>query len=196
MTTYFTADSHFGHAAIIKLCNRPFAGLTEHDQALIEAWNSVVQPSDTVWHLGDFAYKQSPKLIRRIFDQLHGTKHVILGNHDTKGPAKRTGTEQLPWASQQHYAEVVEDGQRIIMFHYGMRTWPGMHCGSVHLYGHSHGRLPGTRQCIDVGVDNIGFVPQTWPQIRARLELLPPLAAIDGTDAVRALGIETEGVTP
>jgi calcineurin-like phosphoesterase family protein len=180
MTVFFTADHHFGHAAILKMCGRPFAGLTEHDHGLIEAWNSVVQPDDEVWHLGDFAYKQSPKLIRKIFDQLNGRKHLVYGNHDWKGPGRQTGVEQLPWASQQSYAETTVEGQRLILFHYAMRVWPGMHRGSVHLYGHSHGRIPADWHSIDVGVDSVGYVPQTWPQIRERLEAIPPEDVVAG----------------
>ena len=32
---YFTSDLHFGHANIIRLCNRPFADADEMDEALI-----------------------------------------------------------------------------------------------------------------------------------------------------------------
>lgn len=188
--TFFTADTHFMHAGIIGMCDRPFATIEEHDRALIENWNCVVGRDDVVWHLGDFVHRSSPKLTRRIFDQLHGTKHLIIGNHDTKGDPQHhpTSTEQLPWASQQHYAETVQDGVRIVMFHYGMRVWPGMHHGSVQLYGHSHGRLPGSRLCIDVGVDNFYYAPATWPEIKARLDMLPELDLVKGTDAVEEMG--------
>lgn len=175
--TFFTADSHFGHANIIRLCNRPFADIAEHDRVLVDSWNAVVQPQDIVWHLGDFSYSKHPKATRRVFEQLNGHKRLVLGNHDFRG-----GTKFLPWESVQHYAETSIEGVRIVMFHYGMRVWPGMHHGSVMLYGHSHGRLPGNAQSMDVGVDVMGFAPVTWPQIRARLAELPPLRFTDGTD--------------
>lgn len=174
---FFISDTHFGHANIIRMCNRPFAGLEEHDRLLVESWNAVVQPGDVVWHLGDFARGLDAKASRRVFEQLRGHKRLILGNHDFRG-----GTRSLGWESVQHYAETSIDGTRICLFHYGMRVWPGMHHGSVMLYGHSHGRLPGNRQSMDIGVDVMGFSPVTWPQIRARLEELPPLTFRDGTD--------------
>lgn len=62
-----------------------------------------------------------------------------------------------------------------------------MRRSAVQLYGHSHGNLPGTRQCIDVGVDNFGYAPATWPQIKARLALLPALDFRDDTDEVDQL---------
>jgi calcineurin-like phosphoesterase family protein len=55
--TWFIADTHFGHASILRFCSRPWQSIEDHDQALIELWNSVVAPGDTIFHLGDFAYK-------------------------------------------------------------------------------------------------------------------------------------------
>lgn len=83
----FTSDTHFGHAAVINLCSRPFTSVDEMDQEMIERWNAAVRPSDTVWHLGDFAHKCRPDRINWIFSRLNGTKHLIVGNHD-KRPAK------------------------------------------------------------------------------------------------------------
>jgi calcineurin-like phosphoesterase family protein len=174
---FFTADTHFGHANIIRMCDRPFSSIEEHDRILVENWNAVVAKDDVVWHLGDFSHSRDPKAARRVFEQLNGHKRLVLGNHDFRG-----GTRSLGWESVQHYAETSIDGTRIVMFHYGMRVWPGMHHGAVMLYGHSHGRLPGNAQSMDVGVDVMGFAPATWPQIRARLAELPPLEFRDGTD--------------
>lgn len=33
---FFTSDSHWGHKAIIKLCNRPYASVEEMNQKLID----------------------------------------------------------------------------------------------------------------------------------------------------------------
>jgi hypothetical protein len=45
---------------------------------------------------------------------------------------------------------------------------PHMHRGDLHLYGHSHGTLPGTAASTDVGVDCFGFRPVTLDEIRVR----------------------------
>ena len=51
-----------------------------HDEMLTEKWNSVVQPDDTVLHLGDFAFKG----IERYTKDLNGNKILLRGNHDYK----------------------------------------------------------------------------------------------------------------
>lgn len=170
MTTFFTADSHFGHCGIIDMCGRPYADIDEHDRGLVDAWNAVVQPGDEVWHLGDFAYRAKPQRVWQLFDQLNGSKHLVKGNHDFKGP-----TLQLPWASVHELTETTVDGQVLVLCHYALRTWRNIRRGAIHLFGHSHGNMPGSRQSMDVGVDSTGYAPVTLPQIRSMLAQLPEL---------------------
>ena len=53
--TWFTSDPHFGHANIIRFCDRPFDDVQAMNDALVHRWNAVVQPEDTVYVLGDVA---------------------------------------------------------------------------------------------------------------------------------------------
>lgn len=165
----FTADLHLGHANIIKSCNRPFADVGEMDRYLIDMWNTVVAPRDTVYMLGDFANwrLKSPALLE-YFDALQGDKHLIIGNHD------HDATKALPWASVAHRSFVKIDGQELILDHYAGRTWNKSHHGSVQLFGHSHGQMPGNSHQLDVGVDCWGYMPVAWPEIQQRLATLPP----------------------
>ncbi len=79
--TFFTADLHLGHAKIIEFepARQHFASIEEHDQAIIDNWNSVVRKKDTVWVLGDVCFKKD-KL--ELLEQMNGYKHLVLGNHD------------------------------------------------------------------------------------------------------------------
>ncbi|WP_185982580.1 metallophosphoesterase [Aureimonas mangrovi] len=165
--TFFVSDTHFGHERIIELSGRPYADVHEMNAAMTACWNSVVRPEDTVWHLGDFAYrsKNGPET---YFHKLHGIKHLIVGNHDGEP------TRNLPWASVQQMAEISVDSQRIFLCHYPVLEWPGYHRGAVHLFGHVHGSRPGMPNSLDVGVDAVGFVPIQMPEIMRRLEALRP----------------------
>ena len=54
---YFIADMHLGHDNIIRLCGRPFKYVEDMDAAIINNWNSRVKDEDTVYILGDIAFK-------------------------------------------------------------------------------------------------------------------------------------------
>lgn len=81
--TFFTSDTHFGHANIIRFCNRPFQNVEEMNEVLIENWNKVVSKDDTVFHLGDFAFGGS-SVWNSIIPRLNGHINLIIGNHDRK----------------------------------------------------------------------------------------------------------------
>jgi len=167
-TTWFTADPHFGHRNILAMEGRPFASIEEHDEALILAWNSRVRPSHEIFVIGDFAMNSSAERCQEIFARLNGRKHLIIGNHDK---ARHTG---LSWATDPaDLRTVVLDGVRLVLCHYGMRTWPGAWRGALHLYGHSHGKLPPTSRSCDVGVDAWGYRPVSLPEIKERLAATP-----------------------
>lgn len=57
MRTWFTADTHFGHAAILRHCRRPIADVAAMDSAIIDRINQRVATDDTLYHLGDFAFR-------------------------------------------------------------------------------------------------------------------------------------------
>ena len=78
---YFTSDTHFSHEKIIEYSHRPFTDTNEMNVALIDNWNSVVTPDDTVYHLGDFAMSPRDR-IPEFVSQLNGNIILIKGNHD------------------------------------------------------------------------------------------------------------------
>ncbi len=78
---FFVSDTHFGHKNILTFS--PLRGeiktIEQHDDILVQAWNTVVNPNDTVYHLGDVAFSQ--KALGNIA-RCNGHKHLIKGNHD------------------------------------------------------------------------------------------------------------------
>ena len=179
MRTYFTADTHFGHARIIGFADRPFVSVDEMDECLIANWNARVRRRDTVYHLGDFALGRVER-IREVFSRLNGTKHLLLGNHDRAG--EMTG---LGWASVQHYLRRSVDGVTFCMLHYPMLTWERRsrnavdRVASVNLFGHVHSTPDDPKHAwdrcqYDVGVDNNAFAPISSQEIVAKLRARVP----------------------
>ena len=167
MNVFFTADTHFGHANIIKLSKRPFASVEEMDEALIERWNARVGPEDRVYHLGDFCFKGSKKAARYL-DRLDGRVTLIKGNHDTEN------TALLPrWEGAHDILELRLEGERLALCHYPMLEWPGAFKRALHLHGHTHGRVSPHRRRADVGVDVWGYGPVLLAEILTRLESAP-----------------------
>ena len=81
--TWFTSDQHFGHANIIKYCNRPFKSVEEMDAAMVERWNKTVGKDDMVWCLGDICLGDRSRL-KDLVSSLNGRINLVMGNHDTK----------------------------------------------------------------------------------------------------------------
>jgi calcineurin-like phosphoesterase family protein len=80
---WVTSDTHFFHENIIQYCGRPFANAELMNECLVENWNSVVKPGDKVYHLGDVAMgKGYIEELGTLMAKLHGSKRLIVGNHD------------------------------------------------------------------------------------------------------------------
>lgn len=154
MKTWITSDTHFLHANILKYSpdTRPFTTAQEMTTALIEDWNSKVSYTDTVYHLGDFAFTNI-ETATTIANQLNGRIILIQGNHDTKFVKHETFCKKFESIHQYH--EFKYNKVNIILCHYPILRWNRMHYGSVHFYGHVHGRPTGLEKyrACDVGID-------------------------------------------
>jgi calcineurin-like phosphoesterase family protein len=160
---WFTADHHFGHAGARNLYRRPFASIAGMDREMLQRWNAAVQPGDEVWHLGDFAVRQSAERVDALLRALHGRKHLVVGNNDN--PAV---TASACWQSVQPYAELTVEDRQLVLCHYPFRTWRDSGRGAINLHGHSHGRLKPLPRQFDVGVDAWGFRPVELAEIIQR----------------------------
>ena len=81
---YVIADTHFNHSGILNFPPRKglFSSIEEHDQTLIDNWNSVVTKKDIVYHLGDVGWEKGQYLSKGVLPFLNGRKFLIAGNHD------------------------------------------------------------------------------------------------------------------
>lgn len=62
--------------------------------------------------------------------------------------------------------------QVIVLCHYALRVWDRSHYGSWHLFGHSHGHLPGLGLSLDIGVDCHGYRPLSLAEVADNMRLL------------------------
>lgn len=162
---FFTSDTHFDHANVIKHCNRPFSTVDEMNWALVANWNRKVSDSDTVYHLGDFTLGDIGSF-HKWASKLNGYIRIVPGSHDHRWTVDFEPNSKItllpPLVSLQvdiPELRVREKVLPIVICHYSMRTWNKFHYGSWHLYGHSHGNLPPLGMSMDVGVDCMDFTP-------------------------------------
>ena len=94
MAIWLTSDTHFNHRNIIDYCGRPFLDVPHMNQSLIDSWNSVVSPQDTVYHLGDIGFRK-PQNLEEIFFALNGRKIFIKGNHDSGNTLEKTSADMV-----------------------------------------------------------------------------------------------------
>ncbi len=153
---WFTSDTHFGHAASIKYCDRPFGSVEEMNEALIQNWTQRVQKGDRVYHLGDFAFCDPGP----ILDRLPGQLFLVAGNHDQSKTLKHPR-----WIKVAPYKEIRVGGHKIVLSHYAFETWNQAHHGAWHLHGHSHGNLPHRGKRMDVGVDCTDYAPASFEAV-------------------------------
>lgn len=129
MEDFVTADLHLGHHKVLAYSNRPFSCIEEHDQAIIDNWNAVVNRRDTVRIIGDFAWHSHNKYLSR----LHGRKILILGSHDG-----RISDKALVNFTDVRAGGFIEKmgGREYWLAHCCHRTWERCFYGVPHLFGH------------------------------------------------------------
>jgi len=162
---YFTADTHFNHANIIRYCGRPFPSITEMNETLIAKWNARVGKRDLIYHLGDFAWGDWVPILER----LNGEIILIRGGHDKRAQKKYSGR----FIQTADLMDIAIEGYAIVLCHYCLRVWNKSHYDSWHLFGHSHGRLKPLGKSLDVGVDGHDFAPWSWEEVETYMASRP-----------------------
>lgn len=136
---WFTSDLHWGHKNIVKFTNRG-VDTTEanHDEWLVDLWNSQVAKGDVVYHLGDFSFHKEVSKTCNFLNRLNGVKHLIKGNHDYSDDFKILS--DVKDVTCHHYLErnfnINGKQQSIVMFHFPISSWHKQGYGSWHLHGH------------------------------------------------------------
>lgn len=156
------------------------------NKVLIENWNALIKPEDTVYHLGDVSFA-SPDITKNIVSNLNGYKILILGNHD------RSGHKMLEWGFQEVHQSLqieLEGGIIANLSHYPYRgdksdpyhkvkfdTKNLKDDGRLLINGHVHVAWRSMRGqfknwMINVGVDQWSYKPVSEQELLAYLKSL------------------------
>lgn len=108
MARWFTSDVHFGHANIVRFCDRPFLMASEAygasvavpdvhhmNVAICRAINEHVGPEDELWLLGDVAMGRLDDTIPILKRLTAGRIVLVAGNHDRIHPSNGARAERF-----------------------------------------------------------------------------------------------------
>lgn len=161
---WFIGDTHFGHANLLTFDNntRVFESIDEHDEAIVDNWNSVVDDDDRVFHLGDVAFASKYHYLKR----LNGRKIVVvLGNHDYYSKIK----------------DIIEDerfvvcGSFVYRREYLLTHIPAHPCQLEHrfkgnIHGHMHTHTIPDRRYVNVSCEQVNMTPIDFEEVKRRME--------------------------
>jgi calcineurin-like phosphoesterase family protein len=149
---FYTSDPHFSHK-MLATDIRGFDSIEEHDETIIENWNKVVKPADTVFVLGDVSLKK-PAVYKDLTRRLNGTKHLVFGNHDPGNGGDRDSTKysvdyaMAGFTSTHDFLRRKISGESVLLSHYPydgdhsevdrMEQYRLRDLGTPLLHGHTH----------------------------------------------------------
>ena len=187
---YFWGCQHFGHRFLREACNRPFSSVNQQDKTLLRNFAETVKDSDTVFLLGDFAYRNARPVssyLNELKKHTHAQLVYIKGNHD------RWLDDMVPEEKQHYFLMVIDDRQsgRCVIERNGWRiglshvpTEPDLFQVPVHasICSHIHNNRGGEDyerfmsinakggNLLNCGVDINGFKPVALRQMIANNE--------------------------
>jgi calcineurin-like phosphoesterase family protein len=169
---------------------RGFSNTKEMCEAIVERWNSVVKPEDTVYNLGDIALSDVDAAIPYL-QKLNGIQWWIVGNHDTLNKITKITLEcpdiRLIGTNSTSYATVIKSSKwSFYLSHYPTMTVNHEEWRKVaNLCGHSHTQNKWSdwdKMCYHVEMDAHNCYPVSLEQIKEDIKnkhieeqkLLPP----------------------
>jgi calcineurin-like phosphoesterase family protein len=195
VSTFFSADLHLGHAAVLTYSRRPFATVDHMNEALVDGWNETVTDDDEIWVLGDVALGKIDDTLALV-SLLRGRKHLVAGNHDR------------PWHGHSHRAdgwseryleagfETIIQGtawlklgrRRVLLCHFPY-VGDSAHVdrfvehrpidrGAWLLHGHVHQTFKQRGRMINVGVDAWNYRPVSESEIVGLIDSGPAHVAV------------------
>ena len=183
-TVFVISDPHFNAPNVRYIPGRKEwaegMSIEEHDQKLIDNWNSVVGKRDVVWLLGDIGHDKPRGYLKGfVVAQLQGTIKVIGGNHDTARVLQDFATDgHVHGAVSKSIA-----GYRCMLTHIPIH--PQEMWWDLNIHGHLHANTvkrhathkehreigPSDPRYLNVCCEHLGYTPQPIEElVRQRME--------------------------
>lgn len=162
---FLTSDLHFGHDKEFVWKNRGFNSIEEMNSAIVERWNAVVEPEDTVYVLGDLIMGDIANI--EWLKKLNGHLEIIAGNHDSD---KRLDEYcKLLNVTYHGYADMIKKGKRTFyLSHHPTIMKNGDSPGIPwNLHGHTHSKekFCEYNHCYNVNMDAHNCTPVSIEEI-------------------------------
>lgn len=139
---WFTSDLHLMHDKAFLWEPRGFSNQEEMCETIVENWNSIVKPEDTVYDMGDMALSDVQAAVKYL-KKLNGKHFWIRGNHDTNNKVQYIMDYCWDQIYYVGWADVLKEGKyRFYMSHYPTLTTNyddkkfSQHV--INLHGHTH----------------------------------------------------------
>lgn len=170
---WLTSDLHLGHKKVAGL--RGFSSTAEHDETIIDNWNGVVGPNDTVYVLGDFSFLPRLESTAAVC-RLNGAKHLLLGNHD----GTRARCLSYGFSTVEHQTVIEYLGVRLWLAHIPscgdnerpkLRRPAPMAAYDIEVCGHVHESwLFGPNGQVNVALEATSLTPISIPDVVRRYQ--------------------------
>jgi len=164
MNIFFISDFHFNHNRDFIFNKRGFTSIEEHDEKLIENFNSKVGIEDVTYFIGDFVFGR--KSINDYIYRLNGKFHFIKGNHDKTEDNIMEDYSTKILSYTKGMLDIFINKQPITLCHFPMLRWEKSHFGAWHLFGHLHSDwCPVDGKVMNVSVDALKNFPVSWDEV-------------------------------
>lgn len=152
---WITSDLHFNHNIDFIWKERGFSSVEEMNQEIVQRFNSMVKPTDTVFILGDCVMGKNLEDGIVLLKQLNGILNLIIGNHDTDNKLLQFKNENI--FRDIKFGDRIKIGKtKILMSHYPTITDNNSGPKVVNFHGHTHtkNKFSEFKCCYHVGVDS------------------------------------------
>ncbi|MBO5440785.1 MAG: metallophosphoesterase [Clostridia bacterium] len=172
----YIADTHFGHTQILEECRPQFKTIEEMNETIINNINRKMTRNDTLYILGDFAYRSKTPPIE-FLKAIKPKKVLILGNHDA-WVKKLTDEEKKKYiiGGVHNELRIKKNGIELYLCHYPRLAWNRSHYfgTTFSICGHIHDRkdgaiaaelFPFVKNQFNAGVDINNYEPVTFEEL-------------------------------